>query len=58
MARRGEVNKDRGKVMEVGRELVALRLLWDFMVYTFFEAGLECTDWRHGGRTEWSGVGG
>lgn len=35
--------------MEVGEELVALRLLWDFMVYTFFETGLECTDSMEGG---------
>lgn len=41
--------------MEVGGELVALRLLWDFMVYTFFETGLECTDGMEGGRAEWSG---
>jgi len=44
-----EVNKDRRKVMEVSGELVALELLWDFMVYTFFKVGLECTDGMEGG---------
>jgi len=35
--------------MEVGGVLVALRLLWDFVIYTFFEVGLECTDGMRGG---------